>query len=35
MGKKGFGIDHSVLDFFSSEIKKVHKAGVEVGLVIG
>ena len=35
MGKKGFGIDHSVLEFFSNEIKKVHGAGVEVGLVIG
>ena len=35
MGKKGLGIDHSVLEFFSQEIKKVHKAGVEVGLVIG
>jgi len=35
MGKKGFGIDHSVLDFFSHEIKKVQGAGVEVGLVIG
>ena len=35
MGKKGFGIDNSVLEFFSQEIKKVHKAGVETGLVIG
>jgi len=35
MGKKGFGIDNSVLEFFSQEIKKVHKAGVEIGLVIG
>jgi len=35
MGNKGFGIDNSVLDFFAREIKKVHEAGVEVGLVIG
>jgi len=35
MGKKGFGIDNSVLEFFSREINKVHEAGVEVGLVIG
>lgn len=35
MGKKGFGIDPAVLDFFSDEIKKVHEAGVELGIVIG
>ena len=35
MGNKGFGIDNSVLEFFAKEIKKVHDAGVEVGLVIG
>lgn len=35
MGNKGFGIDNSVLEFFAREIKKVHGAGVEVGLVIG
>lgn len=35
MGKKGFGIDHNVLDFFSTEIKKIHDIGVQVGLVIG
>jgi len=35
MGKKGFGIDHNVLDFFSSEVKKVHDIGVQVGIVIG
>lgn len=35
MGKKGFGIDHNVLDFFSAEVKKVHEAGVQVGIVIG
>lgn len=35
MGKKGHGIDPSVLDFFSTEIKKVHAIGVQVGIVIG
>jgi uridylate kinase len=35
MGKKGFGIDHKVLDFFSGEVKGVHDAGVQVGIVIG
>ncbi|MGE5497123.1 MAG: uridine monophosphate kinase, partial [Syntrophothermus sp.] len=35
MGKKGHGIDPSVLDFFSTEIKKVHDLGVQVGIVIG
>jgi uridylate kinase len=35
MGKKGFGIDHIVLDFFADEVQKVHEAGVELGIVIG
>lgn len=35
MGDKGFGIDHKVLDFFSTEVKKVHDAGVQLGIVIG
>lgn len=35
MGKKGFGIDHNVLEFFAEEVKKVHDIGVEVGIVIG
>ncbi len=35
MGKKGFGIDHNVLNFFATEIKKVHDAGVQLGIVIG
>ena len=35
MGKKGFGIDSNVLDFFSNEIQKVKNAGVELGIVIG
>jgi uridylate kinase len=35
MGTKGYGIDPEVLDFFSTEIKKVHEIGVELGIVIG
>jgi uridylate kinase len=35
MGKKGFGIDPGILDFFSSELKRVHDAKCEVGIVIG
>lgn len=35
MGKKGFGIDSEVLDFFAEEVKQVHDAGVEIGIVIG
>ncbi len=35
MGKNGYGIDPTVLDFFSDEIKKVCDAGVELGIVIG
>ncbi len=35
MGQKGFGIDHNVLDFFATEVKKVHDIGVQIGIVIG
>jgi uridylate kinase len=35
MGKRGHGIDPEVLDFFSTEIKKIHDVGVQVGIVIG
>jgi uridylate kinase len=35
MGDKGFGIDHKVLEFFATEVKKVHDIGVQVGIVIG
>ena len=35
MGQKGFGIDHNVLDFFSTEVKKVHDIGLQLGIVIG
>lgn len=35
MGNQGFGISSEVLDFFSDEVKKIHDAGVELGIVIG
>ncbi|MFA4923010.1 MAG: UMP kinase [Ignavibacteriaceae bacterium] len=35
MGKKGFGIDPDVLDFFADEIISIHKLGVQIGVVIG
>lgn len=35
MGKKGFGIDPKVLEFFSNEIKIAHENGAELGIVIG
>jgi len=35
MGKKGFGIDSRVLDFFADEIKSLHDIGVQIGIVIG
>jgi uridylate kinase len=35
MGKKGFGIDHNVLEFFAKEVKKVHETGLQLGVVIG
>jgi uridylate kinase len=34
-GENEFGIDASILEFFASEIKKVHELGVQVGIVIG
>lgn len=34
-GEQGFGISSEVLDFFSEEVKKVHDAGIELGIVIG
>ncbi|HQF41508.1 MAG TPA: UMP kinase [Ignavibacteriaceae bacterium] len=34
-GNQGFGISSEVLDFFADEIKKVHDAGVQLGIVIG
>ena len=35
MGKKGFGIDPEVLNFFADEIISIHKLGVQIGVVIG
>lgn len=35
MGKKGHGIDPAVLEFFASELKKVHELGCQIGVVIG
>ena len=34
MGEQGFGIDNNVLEFFSEEIQKAYKPGVELGIVI-
>ena len=34
-GSQGFGIDPDVLTLWSAEIKKIHKLGVELGIVIG
>lgn len=35
MGKKGYGIDPKILDFFANELKAVHEAKCEIGIVIG
>lgn len=35
MGDQGYGIDHSVLDAITSEVKDVYQLGVEVAIVIG
>jgi uridylate kinase len=35
MGSQGYGIDHSVLDTITSEVKEVCQLGVEVAIVIG
>ena len=35
MGEQEFGIDNNVLEFFSEEIQKAYKTGVELGIVIG
>ena len=34
-GKYGQGIDPEMLNFFATEIKKIHDLGVEIGIVIG
>ncbi len=35
MGNKQFGIDHSRLNQYADEVKRVYEAGVEVAIVIG
>lgn len=35
LGKKEFGMDHSVLRFIAEEIKSIHALGIEIVLVIG
>ncbi|MGK9368748.1 UMP kinase [Melioribacter sp. Ez-97] len=35
MGSHSYGIDPEILNYFADEIIKVHKLGVQVGLVIG
>lgn len=35
MGDQGYGIDHSVLDSITSQVKEVYDLGVEVAIVIG
>jgi uridylate kinase len=34
-GNRGFGIEPSVVDSLTSEIKAVHEMGVSLGVVIG
>ena len=34
-GTKGFGIEPSVVDRLTDEVKQVHETGVSLGLVIG
>ena len=34
-GTKGFGIEPSVVDGLTDEVKQVHEMGVSLGLVIG
>ena len=35
MGEKGFGIDSSLLEKYSNEIKTIHEKGIEIAVVIG
>jgi uridylate kinase len=35
MGEQGYGIDHTVLDAITSEVKEIYDLGVEVAVVIG
>ena len=35
MGEKNYGIDSSVLEKYSQEIKEIHNKGIEIAIVIG
>jgi len=35
MGEKNFGIDSTLLEKYSQEIKEIHKKGIEIAIVIG
>ena len=35
MGEKGFGIDPSLLEKYSNEIRTIHEKGIEIAVVIG
>ena len=35
MGQKNFGIDSTLLEKYSKEIKEIHKKGIEIAIVIG
>ena len=35
MGKKNYGIDSSLLEKYSQEIKEIHNKGIEIAIVIG
>ncbi|MBN2571168.1 MAG: UMP kinase [Ignavibacteriales bacterium] len=35
LGEEKYGIDPKMIDFYANEIYKVHKLGVQVGIVIG
>ncbi len=35
LGEKAFGIDRDFADYLATEIKEVHKLGLEIGIVVG
>ena len=35
MGNKSYGIDSEIVEHITCEIQKVHKSGIEIGIVIG
>ena len=35
MGNKNYGIDSNLLEKYSSQIKKLHRSGIEIAIVIG